>query len=159
MQAVGLDFENFKDRLTSTLSGGEQRKVVLASVLAGQPQVLLLDEPLAGLDPHSRNEITGHLAKLKKNGTTLVISTHQIEGVVELMDKISILAKGRDMNQGTPGAIFFNRIILNESAIKAPLVARITSELRRLGWPIPPEIVTLKDLEISLSSINSGAEG
>jgi energy-coupling factor transporter ATPase len=159
MQVVGLDFETFKDRLTSTLSGGEQRKVALASVLAGQPQILLLDEPLAGLDPHSRNEITGHLAKLKKNGTTLVISTHQIEGVVELMDKISILAKGRDMNQGTPGAIFFNRIILNESAIKAPLVARITSELRRLGWPIPTEIVTLKDLETSLSSINSGAEG
>jgi energy-coupling factor transporter ATPase len=159
MQAVGLDFETFKDRLTSTLSGGEQRKVALASVLAGQPQILLLDEPLAGLDPHSRNEITVHLAKLKKNGTSLVISTHQVEDTIELMDKISVLANGREMIDGTPGAIFSNKKILDESGIRAPLVAQITSELRKLGWPIPAENVTLKDLVISLSSINSGAEG
>ena len=71
MEVVGLDFVAFKDRLTSTLSGGERRKVALASVLAGQPQILLLDEPLAGLDPISRNEITTHLAELKNNGKTL----------------------------------------------------------------------------------------
>ncbi|MDP2964577.1 MAG: energy-coupling factor transporter ATPase [Pelolinea sp.] len=159
MQAVGLDFESFKDRVTSTLSGGEQRKVALASVLAGQPQVLLLDEPLAGLDPLSRNEITDHLAELKKKGITLVISTHQFEGAVELMDKISVLANGRDFAHGTPGKIFSSENILDESGIKAPLVARIVGRLRNLGWPISAEIVTLKDLETSISSTNTGVEG
>ena len=159
MQAVGLDFESFKDRLTSTLSGGERRKVALASVLAGQPQVLLLDEPLAGLDPLSRNEITDHLAELKKKGITLVISTHQFEGAVELMDKISVLANGHDLVHGTPGKIFSDEKTLEASGIKAPLVAHIVSRLHKLGWPISTEIVTLKDLKSSISSINSGAEG
>lgn len=159
MQAVGLDFETFKDRLTSTLSGGERRKVALASVLAAQPQVLLLDEPLAGLDPLSRNEIIGHLEKLKKKGITLVISTHQFEGVVELMDKISVLDHGRDMSRGTPVQIFSNEKYLEEAGIKPPLVARIVNKLRKSGWSLPAVIVSIKDLETSLSSILSGAEG
>ena len=79
MNSVGLDFEKFKDRFTSSLSGGEQRKVALASVLAGQPEILLLDEPLAGLDPQSRQMLSNHLANLKSLGLTLVVSTHQLE--------------------------------------------------------------------------------
>ena len=106
MEAVGLDFVAFKDRLTYTLSGGERRKVALASVLAGQPQILLLDEPLAGLDPISRKEITSHLSSLKKNGKTLIISTHQFEGVIELLDEISVMVRGKDLVHGTPGIIF-----------------------------------------------------
>ena len=159
MQTVGLDFESFKDRFTSTLSGGERRKVALASVLAGQPQILLLDEPLAGLDPHSRNEITNQLTELKKKRITLVISTHQLEGAVELVDTLTVMANGRDLAQGTPDKIFSDENTLETSGIKAPFVTRIIGRLRNLGWPIPPEIVTLKDLETSISSIISGAKG
>ena len=153
MEAVGLDFIAFKDRLTSTLSGGERRKVALASVLAGQPQVLLLDEPLAGLDPVSRSEITSYLAELKKNGKTLIISTHQFEGVVELMDEISVMANGKDLVHGTPGKIFSNASVMEVSGIKAPLIASIVRHLRKLKWPISTEIITFADLESSLSCI------
>ena len=158
MEAVGLDFVAFKDRLTSTLSGGERRKVALASVLAGQPQVLLLDEPLAGLDPISRNELTAHLAELKNNGKTLIISTHQFEGAIELMDEISVMAKGKDLVHGTPGIIFSDASNMEASGIKAPLVACIVRQLRDLKWPISTEIITLSELESSLSSLISGGE-
>ena len=153
MEAVGLDFVAFKDRLTSTLSGGERRKVALASVLAGQPQILLLDEPLAGLDPISRNEITAHLAELKNNGKTLIISTHQFEGAIELLDEISVMAKGKDLVHGTPGIIFSDASNLEASGIKAPLVACIVRQLRDLKWPISTEIITMAELESSLSSL------
>jgi len=156
MEAVGLDFSAFKDRLTSTLSGGERRKVAFASVLAGQPQILLLDEPLAGLDPISRNEITAHLAKLKEEGKTLVISTHQFEGAIELMDEVSVMAKGKDLVHGTPGEIFSDTSNLDAAGIKAPLIARIVKQLCDLKWPISTEIITLAALESSLASICNG---
>ena len=156
MEAVGLDFAAFKDRLTSTLSGGERRKVALASVLAGQPQILLLDEPLAGLDPVSREEITAHLTKLKKKGKTLVISTHQFEGVIELMDEISVMSKGKDLVHGTPGIIFSDAHNLETAGIKSPLIACIVKQLSDLGWPISTEIITLAELESSLFSIFNG---
>ncbi len=159
MQAVGLDFMTFKDRLTSTLSGGEKRKVGLASVLAAQPQILLLDEPLAGLDPLSRNEVISHLKELHKKGITLVISTHQFEGAVELMEKISVMSDGTDLIHDSPGRIFINEKILKSTGIKAPLVAQIVRHLRKLGWPIPEEVIGLDDLITSLSAIVSGGEG
>lgn len=159
MQAVGLDFMAFKDRLTSTLSGGERRKVALASVLAGQPRMLLLDEPLAGLDPLSRDEVSSHLAELKNEGITLIISTHQFEGAIELMDEISVMANGRDLVHGTPGKIFSDASIMKTAGIRAPLVARIVNQLRDLNWPISSEIVKLSDLESSLSAILFGGEG
>jgi energy-coupling factor transporter ATPase len=125
MQAVGLDFVLFKDRLTSTLSGGERRKVALASILAGQPKILLLDEPMAGMDPISRNEITTHLKELMKKKITLVISTHQFDNVIELMDRITVMKNGRDLLHGTPGKVFANERIMESSGIKAPLIMKI----------------------------------
>ena len=153
MEAVGLDFVTFKDRLTSTLSGGERRKVALASVLAGHPQILLLDEPLAGLDPISRSEISAHLAELKNNGKTLIISTHQFEGAIELLDEITVMAKGKDLVHGTPGIIFSDASNLEATGIKAPLVACIVRQLRDLEWPISAEIITMPELESSLSTL------
>ncbi len=158
MQAVGLDFEAFKDRLIPSLSGGERRKVALASVLAAQPQILLLDEPLAGLDPVSRNEIISHLASLKNEGITLVISTHQFEGAVDLMDSISVLANGRNLINGSPGKVFLDEKNLQSSGIKAPLVSHIVKRLCDLKWPLSSEIISLKELEISISLIVSREE-
>jgi energy-coupling factor transport system ATP-binding protein len=158
MQTVGLDFEMFKDRMTSTLSGGERRKVALASILAGQPQILLLDEPMAGMDPLSRVEIAKDLEDLKKKGITLVISTHQFEDVIELFDRVSVLENGHDSLHGIPSDVFSDKKTLERSGIKAPLVIEISSRLRDLGWPISSDIVTLKDLENSVSSFVAGVE-
>ena len=95
MGLVGLDFEAFKDRMTFTLSGGEMRKVALVSVLALKPQILLLDEPTAGLDPHSRSEIIAALQHLGTQGMGLVLSTHLMEDVAELTTDMTVLRKGR----------------------------------------------------------------
>jgi energy-coupling factor transporter ATPase len=158
MLTVGLDFETFKDRLTSSLSGGERRKVALASILAGQPKILLLDEPMAGMDPLSRIEIMNSLEELKKKGITIVVSTHQFEDVVGLLDKISVLEKGHDSIHGSPGEVFANEKVLESTGIKPPLTAKIVIRLRKLEWPISSEIVSLKNLEASISSCITGVE-
>jgi energy-coupling factor transport system ATP-binding protein len=142
MEAVGLDFETFKDRFTSTLSGGEQRKVALASVLAGNPEILLLDEPLAGLDPRSRREVTVHLQELKARGLTLVISTHQFEDLIDILDGISALSHGRNAISGDPWNVFNRSEILEKIGMKPPLSIRAANAFRKKGWPIPLEAVT-----------------
>ncbi len=142
MNSVGLDFEKFKDRFTSSLSGGEQRKVALASVLAGQPEILLLDEPLAGLDPQSRQMLSNHLRNLKSLGLTLVVSTHQLEETMEWLDEISVLAKGKDVLAGDPGTVFKQIDSLAEFGLTAPLAVRVANAFRQKGWPIPEDAIT-----------------
>ena len=142
MNSVGLDFEKFKDRFTSSLSGGEQRKVALASVLAGQPEILLLDEPLAGLDPQSRQTLSNHLRKLKALRLTLVVSTHQLEVTMEWLDEISVLAKGKDVLAGDPGTVFKQIDSLAEFGLTAPLAVRVANAFRQKGWPIKEDAIT-----------------
>jgi len=146
MEMVGLDFETFKDRLTFTLSGGERRKVALASLIAMHPQVLLLDEPTAGLDPRSRNETLRSLEKLRQQGLTLVLSSHHMEDIAELSDSLTVLHKGRTLLDGAAEEVYSNVSLLEEHGLEAPLVTRAAVRLRELGWDIPRCILRIGDL-------------
>jgi energy-coupling factor transport system ATP-binding protein len=158
MDSVGLDFETYKDRFTSTLSGGEQRKVALASVLAGNPEILLLDEPLAGLDPRSRREVSTHLQKLKESGLTLVISTHQFEDLLAILDGINALSKGANAVSGDPWVVFNRLKALDDIGIKPPLSIRAANIFRKRGWPIPMEVVSHEQLIREVKSLIKGAD-
>ncbi len=136
MRSVGLDFDAFRDRPTSNLSGGEKRKVALASMLAIQAGILLLDEPLSGLDPKSARDAGQLFQNLKTEGKTLLISTHQYEELQELLDNVSVLQRGRDVIQGSAQEVFAQTVTLENCGLRAPLAALIAEELRRKGWPI-----------------------
>lgn len=142
MELVGLDFEAFKDRLTHTLSGGEKRKVALASALALHPQILLLDEPTAGLDPRSRGQIMAALISLTGEGMDLVLSSHQMEDIAVLAADVTAFRKGCDVLQGTSGEVFGQFERLQEIGLEAPVAARAAARLRELGWPLPDGLVT-----------------
>ena len=146
MQAVGLDFETFKDRLTFTLSGGERRKVAMASILTMQPELLLLDEPTAGLDPASRQDTLHSLQRLNARGTTLVLSSHHMEDIAELSQAITVLSKGQSILEG-PAAQVFNQVGTLESVgLEAPLVVETAAVLRAKGWPLSERITHSADL-------------
>ena len=138
MEMVGLDFEAFKDRLTFTLSGGERRKVALASILAMRPQVLLLDEPSAGFDPLSRREVLLNLRMLRDQGMTLVFSSHHMEDVAEMADHVTVLDRGRDVMRGDAENVFSSVDQLESFGLEPPLVARVAARMRSNGWPLPP---------------------
>jgi len=87
MNLVGLDFEDFKDRITSTLSGGEQRKVALAAALASHPALLILDEPTAGLDPRSRRTLLANLHQLQEEGVQTIFSSHNMDDMAEMVQR------------------------------------------------------------------------
>lgn len=153
MRSAGLDFRTYKDRLISTLSGGERRKLALASVLAVQADILLLDEPLAGLDPLSSKELVSHLKQIHQSGITMVISTHQYEELVNVLDCASVIHQGKDILHGSSEQLFSQIKDLNAIGLKAPLAANIAKELRSKGWPLSRDIASLPRLELELNAI------
>jgi len=146
MRAVGLDFAAYKDRRIAELSGGEKRKVALASVLASQPRLLLLDEPLAGLDPRSRADIAANLQELNRQGMTLLVATHQFEGLIEMMEAVSIIKDGHDLRHGRPMEVFSEECNLPAAHLIPPLAVKVSLALRDKGWPLPYVAVSLADL-------------
>jgi len=155
MERVGLDFEAFKDRRSFALSGGERKKVALASILARRPEILLLDEPLAGLDPRSRDELLVTLRGLVELGLTLVVSSHQMDDLAGLVDAATLMAGGRDVLDGPVGEVFEREEDLLASGLEAPVAARAALELRRKGWPLPPGLVTPEKLLAALARLTA----
>ena len=137
MEAVGLDFELFKDRWLMTLSGGEKRRVALASALALQPEALLLDEPTAGLDPHTRRAVLRLLRNLGKDGKTLLLSSHRMEDLAWLCGRLTICARGQDVWSGSAAEAFGATLDLSGWGLEPPLAARAAQVLRERGWPLP----------------------
>jgi energy-coupling factor transporter ATPase len=152
MELVGLDFETFKDRLLYTLSGGERRKVALASVLALRPSILLLDEPTAGLDPHSHAEILQRLKELQAGGMTLVLSSHRMEDLAELAQDLSIFDGGRILLSGPSAVVFGERTVLETAGLEQPLAVQAAGWLRARGWALPPDVVTPAQLSAALAA-------
>ncbi len=157
MDMVGLDFEVFKDRLVFTLSGGEKRKVALASVLANRPEILLLDEPTAGLDPVSHRQILEKLSRLsREEGMTLVVSSHRMEDVAALSQDITAFRKGRDVLHGAAPEVFTQQEHLIEIGLDAPVAAQVANRLRELGWALPRGVVTPEQLVNALKRLQGG---
>lgn len=146
MEMVELDFESYKDRLTFSLSGGERRKVALASILALQPKILLLDEPLAGLDPLSRQDFLNKIKVMQSSDMTILLSTHYMDDVVTLGGKLTVMGNGRDLLKGTASTVFSQTEAIRSLGLLPPIVAKIAEGFRDQGWNIPIGVVDLKSL-------------
>jgi energy-coupling factor transport system ATP-binding protein len=146
MTLVGLDFDTFKDRMTFALSGGERRKVALASTLVLDPTLLLLDEPTAGLDPFARQDILNKMKLMHKKGKTLVVSSHQLEDLALLTDRVTLLSQGRLVSSQESNVLLSNHHLLQENLMIAPIAAQMTSILREKGWHLPDNIINSQQL-------------
>jgi len=145
MAAVGLDFVEFKDRMTFGLSGGQMRRVALAGVLALEPNVLVLDEPTAGLDPESRRQLMAHILALHQQGTTLVIISHNMDELAAICDRLYVIADGRTALEGSPAQIFAQVDTLQSLGISAPTVTLLMAELAKAqAIPATPTVYTLE---------------
>jgi energy-coupling factor transport system ATP-binding protein len=151
MESVGLSFEAYKDRVTFTLSGGERRRVALAGVLALEPEVLALDEPTAGLDPEGRRQIQAQLLALHRQGTTLVMISHNMEELAALCDRLYVIAEGRTVMEGTPGEVFGQAEALRGLGLDVPAVTTLVERLRARGvLPPGPTVYTVEQAEAIL---------
>lgn len=137
LEAVGLSFD-WRDKPIHGLSGGERRKIALAGVLAIGPDILILDEPTAGLDPQSRREIAANLKRLQVDaGITVLWVTHQLEEAALYANRILVMADGHIVADTTPRALFDDEHLLSTLHLKRPGQLQLVADLRRFDMPIP----------------------
>lgn len=154
MGVVGLDFEEMKDRPTFALSGGQKRKVALAGILALKPKILVLDEPTAGLDPKSRDELLDNIKRLnKEEKLTVVFVSHNMEEVAFLADRVYVLANGKDVMSGTPKEIFTNKEKLENYQIGTPETVQTLYRLTDLGFSVNTSAFTIPEASAEIIKI------
>ena len=128
------------------LSGGQKRRVAIAGVLAMKPEVLILDEPTAGLDPKGRDEILGQIKKLQKEtGITIILVSHSMEDVAEYVDRIIVMNKGRVMFDDAPKEVFKHYEELEAVGLAAPQVTYIMNRLNKEGFSLDTNATTISE--------------
>lgn len=160
MGVVGLDFEEMKDRQTFALSGGQKRKVALAGILALKPKILVLDEPTAGLDPKSRNELLNNIKLLnKEEKLTVLFVSHNMEEVAFLADRIYVMANGTDVLTGTPKEIFSDKEKLERYQIGTPETVQVLYRLTNLGYKVNTSAFTISEASTEIIKVLTSEEG
>ncbi len=149
--------EELLDKSPFALSGGQKRRVAIAGVIAMEPEVLVLDEPSAGLDPRGREELLEHIrAYHRQRGNTVVLVSHSMEEIARYADRIVVLAHGRTLMSGTPREVFARGDELVRAGLDVPQTTRIAMELRRRGLAIDPAVYTVEELHEALLALRKG---
>ena len=144
LKMVGLPDEYFYQS-PFDLSGGQKRRVAIAGVLAMEPDVLILDEPTAGLDPKGRDEILELIKGLQETGMTIILVSHSMEDVANYVDRIIVMNKGSVMLDGVPKDVFAHYKELEEVGLAAPAVTYIMQQLKQNGFAVSTDATTIEE--------------
>lgn len=145
LQLVGFP-EKYYKQSPFELSGGQKRRAAIAGVLAMRPQVLILDEPTAGLDPRGRDEILDQIAHLhEKTGMTVILVSHSMEDIAKYVDRIIVMNHGEKMLDGTPKEVFAHYKELEQVGLAAPQVTYIMHDLKENGMFVQTDVTTIED--------------
>lgn len=138
LELVGLDYDDLADKSPFDLSGGQKRRVAIAGVVAMKPEVLVLDEPTAGLDPKAHREVLEMIQNIheREHNITVLVS-HNMSDVANFCDKVLVMDSGRMVMQGTPEEVFSRRDELAEMGLSAPPVSEFLYELKEAGVELP----------------------
>ena len=148
MTMVGLSMDQFAEKSPFELSGGEKRRAALAGILAMRPKYLVLDEPMAGLDPQGRQSILAMLEKLRTDtGCSILMVSHSMEDVARHADRILVMNHGEVMYLDTPKAVFSHSDEWAEMGLSLPAPCRVATLLRKAGVDAPVDVCTREDLE------------
>lgn len=146
MEFVNLDYDTYAKRSPFQLSGGQKRRVAIAGIIAMEPKYLVLDEPVAGLDPRGREKLIQRIKRLHKEfGITIVIVSHNMEDIARLADKVIIMKQGKVLLEGTPNHVFEQADEILSAGLLPPKTTSILYELKEEGLPIEGEAYTVDD--------------
>lgn len=152
LEVVGLDYATFAERSPFDLSGGEKRRVAIAGVIAMQPKILVLDEPVAGLDPAGREEILSLIKKLQREvSPTVIMVSHNMDDIAVLADRIIALKDGKVVADGSPKAVFSDRKLIENIGLDVPCATRLCDEFISRGIDLPRDIISMDELADALS--------
>ena len=141
MDCVHLDYQKYAEKSPFELSGGQMRRVAIAGVLAMRPEVLILDEPTAGLDPRGRDRILSMLEDLHaREHTTIIMVSHSMDDMARLASRLIVMSEGKIVAQGTPREIFAQEEMMTSIGLDVPEAARLCRLLRQKGYDLPADL-------------------
>ncbi|NMA06461.1 MAG: ATP-binding cassette domain-containing protein [Ruminococcaceae bacterium] len=145
MQLVRLDLD-ILDKSPFDLSGGQKRRVAIAGVMAMEPEVLILDEPAAGLDPKGRNEIMGEIKRYHEiYGKTVIIVSHSMEDIAKYSEMVMVMNKGEILYYDTVKNIFSESERLQKIGLEIPAVTEVMIRLKNMGYPVDITSITVSE--------------
>lgn len=146
MELVGLDYNSLKDRSPFELSGGQKRRVAIAGVLAMKPEVLVLDEPTAGLDPRGRDEVLGRIQGLyEEEGITIILVSHSMEDIARLVNRIVVMHEGKIAMEGSSKEVFKQAEKLEQMGLGIPQITTFMRQYKRKGNKVRDDIITVEE--------------
>jgi energy-coupling factor transport system ATP-binding protein len=145
MEMVDLDYSIYKERSPFNISGGEMRRVAIASILAIDPEIIILDEPTASLDPQTRNKLLNLIKDIyNRHRKTIILVSHNMEIIAELAHRIIVMDKGKIVFDNSPKNIFRNNVAkLEEIGLAIPQITSIMHKLKRIGKPVKSDVLNL----------------
>nr|WP_302592438.1 energy-coupling factor transporter ATPase [uncultured Marvinbryantia sp.] len=150
LQQVGLK-EKYYKKSPFELSGGQKRRAAIAGILAMQPEVLILDEPTAGLDPRGRDNILDQIAQLhEERGITVVLVSHSMEDIAKYVERIIVMQKGHVRFDDEPRKVFEHYQELEQIGLAAPQVTYVMQELKKRGMQVDTSAMTVEEARASI---------
>ena len=146
LQAVGFDYDKVKDQSPLSFSGGEKRRIAIAGVLAVKPGILILDEPIAGLDPLGRQSFLELLDRLNQSGTTILMISHNADAIAEHANRVILLEKGQVLLDGSAADVLSQHELLRNHDLGTCQVAQIARLMEEKGIAVEKGTVRYEDL-------------
>jgi energy-coupling factor transport system ATP-binding protein len=160
LETMGFDFEKVRNQSPLALSGGEKRRVAIAGVIAIRPQILIFDEPIAGLDPYSRENFLQFVTQMNQAGTTIIMVSHNMEALAEYTQHLLVLEKGRLIDAGPTREVFIRLKQRKDGAFGQTAAQKIVTLLAERELKLPPAVVTYGDLLAALKhELTGGGQG
>lgn len=154
LELVGIDYDEYAGRSPFDLSGGQKRRVAIAGVIAMKPEVIILDEPTAGLDPKSHREILNMLIRLhEKEKCNIILVSHNMRDMAEITDRIMVMDKGKVVLHGTPAEVYAERDLLMEIGLDTPPVMQFMKLLEERGIKTENLVMTMDEAEKEIAAI------
>lgn len=158
LEAVGLGLDALGQRSPLTLSGGQQRRVALASVLACEPELLLLDEPTAGLDPRTRTAVLTAVSAAARGGAAVVMVSHDADALAAVADRLAVLEEGRVTCEGPTRELLGDAALMRAHGLEGCCAARLAEALAAAGVAVAPGALTADELADSLAAALAGRQ-
>lgn len=153
MELVKLSYDDLKDRSPFDLSGGQRRRVAIAGVLAMKPEILILDEPTASLDPRGRDEILEQIKIFHQEfGLTIILVSHSMEDIGRLVNRIIVMDGGKIALTGKPGEVFARSSELEKMGLGVPQITTLMKKLNEKGYQLPEDLFTVQDARKAIMS-------
>lgn len=145
LSTVGMG-EEYYEKSPFELSGGQKRKVAIAGVLAMNPKILILDEPAAGLDPESKDDLLGNIKRMKEEfNITVILVSHSMDDIAKMADRIIVMDKGRIVYDDVPSKVFVHGKELEEIGLDVPEISKLMGKLNDNGLDVPNDVYDLDE--------------